>query len=605
MNKIIIKSMSIRNFKGIAKFDIQEFDEKLTTFRAENGSGKSSIKNAWEWVLCQNIDDYIPNLNNQEIPDLITSVIIKLELNGLEYTLKRESKPKYTVDRETQARTKSGNENTYFIDDIEMKEKNYKEQLASLIGGGVFENVSMLTDKEFFNSDSTKWKWTDRRKCLLAITGAENEANSIVEKDKYNLIKDYIIKGYATSDIKSMISKEKKGYKTAQDANLVLINSKQKELDEYLGIDFEKVSQELSVTKAKYTKLINASKNENAVDELNKINDEILKATQDISAMKTRDMLRRKDLEDFKLKIYQEALETKSEYDRVAKTIKQAQTELDLHTKEDIKDTCYICGQKLPAEKIEETRVKHQKQIDETQTQINDLKVKAKELYEKYNNLQVQYVEQEDKIKNFAPNEQIKVLEDRIFDLNSIVKAKKQSDLSNLSNEEQKRLEDRISELEREMAKKEYLEKAYKQIELWQTEMQDLADKIVAVENKEIALRDFVKEQTDIICNTVNNYFSNGVSWSLYTMNYNGSLEESCICLYNNKRYSSLSTGEKNTVNMQVIQALQNAYDVNVAIFSDNAEANTIPYETDRQVIEFYATKGIKLDGCTKIEDIY
>lgn len=605
MKKILLKSMYIRNFKGIAKLDIPDFDEKLTTFRAENGGGKSSIKNAWEWVLCQNIDDYIPNLNNREIPDLITSVTIKIKLNGFEYILKRESKPKYTVDRETQARTKCGNENIYFIDDIEMKEKNYKEQLASIIGCGIFENVSLLTDKELFNSDSTKWKWSDRRKCLLSITGAENKASSIIEKDKYNVIRDYIIKGYATSDIKSMIAKEKKSYQTDQEANLILINSKQKELDEYLGIDFENVSQELAITKTKYTKLINASKKENLIEELNQLNDELFDTTQKFSIIKTNDMLKLKDLEDFKLKIFQEALETRSEYDKFAKNIKQSQIELDLLTKEHIKDTCYICGQKLPAEKIEEAKEKHQKQVEKNQTQINDLKVKAKELYEKYSNLQVQYAEQEDKIKNFIPNEQIKVLEDKILDLNSIIQAKKQCNLSNLSNEEQKRLEDRISELEREMGKKEYLEKAYKQIKLWQAEMKDLADKIVAVENKEIALRNFVKEQTDIICNTVNNYFSNGVSWSLYTMNYNGSLEESCICLYNNKRYSSLSTGEKNIANMHIIQALQNAYDVNIPIFSDNAEANTIPYETDRQVIEFYATKGIKLDGCTKIEDIY
>ena len=605
MNKIILKSMSIRNFKGIAKLDVSEFNEVLTTFYGENGSGKSTIKNAWEWVLCQNVDDYIPNLNNQEIPDLITSVVVEIELNGLKYTLKRESKPKYTTDRETQARVKSGNENTYIIDDIELKEKNYKEQIAGIIGDGVFENLPMLTDKEFFNSDSSKWKWTDRRKCLLAITGAESEANSIIQKDKYDSIRDFVIKGYATSDIKSMIAKEKKGYKTNQETNLVLINAKQKELDEYLSIDFEKVSQELAISKTKYTKLINASKKENAVDELKKIEDEILKSTQEISTLKTRDMLKREDMETFKLKIFEEALDTKGKYESSASWVKFYKEKLDALNKEDIKDTCLTCGQKLPADKIKEVEDNIKKQVVELEKQVEESKARAKELYEKYNNLQKQYSEQEEKIRTFVQNERIAELETRVLELNSIVKSKKQSNLSNLSNQEQKSLETKISDLEREMAKKEYLEKGYRQIKLWQSEMQDLADKIVAVENKEIALRDFVKEQTDVICNTVNNYFSNGVSWSLYTMNYNGSLEESCICLYNNKRYSSLSTGEKNTANMEVIKTLQESYNVNIPIFSDNAEANTIPYETDRQVIEFYAKKGTHIEGCTKITDIY
>ena len=253
-------------------------------------------------------------------------------------------------------------------------------------------------------------------------------------------------------------------------------------------------------------------------------------------------------------------------------------------------------------EKFEEDFKREVKRLED---ELVSFKKDAKELYEKYNNLQAQYAEQEEKIKNFAPNEKIEELENRVLELNLVVKYNKQSDLNNLSVQKQKELEDTISALEREMAKKEYLEKGYKQIKLWQTEMQELADKIIAVENKEIALREFVKEQTDVICNTVNNYFSNGVSWSLYTMNYNGSLEESCICLYNNKRYSSLSTGERNIANMEVIKTLQDAYNVNIPIFSDNAEANTIPYSTDRQVIELYAKKGCKVEGCTKITDLY
>lgn len=605
MNKVVLKSMSIRNFKGIAKLDISVFGEHLTTFYGENGSGKSTIKNAWEWVLCQNVEDYIPNLNNQEIPDLITSVVIDIELNGLKYTLKRESKPKYSVDRYTQERTKSGNENTYCIDDIELKEKNYKEQIAGIIGDGVFENLPMLTDKEFFNSDSSKWKWTDRRKCLLAITGAEAEANSIIQKEKYESIRDSIIKGYATSDIKSMLTKEKKGYKTNQENNLVLIDSKQKELNEYLGIDFEKLGQELGLTKAKYTRLLNASKKENITEELKKIENELLETTQELSSLKTRDMLRRRDLEDFKLKIYKEAIETKSAYDKKVALIKETEKNIQEQENLTIKDFCQVCGQPLPKEKIDEVKANIEANIKTFNINLEIYKADAKELYEKYNNLQKQYAKQDEEIKNFVPNEKIVELETKISDLKPFIESKKQANLSNLSLQEQKDLEDKISSLEREMAKKEYLEKGYNQIKLWQKEMQELADKIIEVENKEIALKDFVKEQTDIICNTVNNYFSNGVSWSLYTMNYNGSLEESCICLYNNKRYSSLSTGEKNTANMEVIKTLQESYNVNIPIFSDNAEANTIPYETDRQVVEFYAKAGTHLENCTKITDLY
>lgn len=599
MNTVIIKSISIRNFKGIASLDIS-FDEKITKIYGKNGSGKSTVKNAWEWVLGQNIKDYLPNLNNEELPDLITSVEIKLLVNDLEYTLTRKSKPKYNKEH-----IKTGNETEYWIDDMEVGQKKYLSQVANIIGDVDFENLSMLTDKEYFNTDTTSWKWVNRRNILLGMTGAEKIANEIVNNEKYLSIRDSIIKGYSTSDIKTSITRDKNSLKKQQEANLTLIESKEKELNEYLGIDFEKISADLAVAKTKYTKLLNASKKENAVEELEKLNDEILKCTQEVSALKTRDMLKIRDLEDFKLKIYREAIETKSEYESSSSLINSFKSQIEKLENQNIKDTCFVCGQKLSKEKIQEAEDELLKGIKSLKQELDSEKLKAKNLYEKYNNLQKQYAEQEDEIKNFVPNEKIGELEIRISELKSIIGAKKQSDLTNLSNNELKSLEATISNLEREMAKKEYLEKGYKQIKLWKQDNMRIADDVIVIENKELALQDFVKEQTDIIVKTVNSYFGNGVSWSLYSTNYVGTLDEDCVCLYNNKRYSSLSTGEKNIANLETIKALQKFYDVNIPIFSDNAEANTIEYETDRQVIELYAKAGAKIEGCTKITDLY
>ena len=63
-----------------------------------------------------------------------------------------------------------------------------------------------------------------------------------------------------------------------------------------------------------------------------------------------------------------------------------------------------------------------------------------------------------------------------------------------------------------------------------------------------------------------------------------------CIALYNNKRYSSLSNGEKHKTNMEIVKTLQNYYGVNIPIIEDDCESITIPYETDRQIVELYAS---------------
>lgn len=599
MNKVIIKSINIKNFKGIASFNTC-FAPDVTKFYGKNGSGKSTIKNAWEWVLCQSVRDYLPCLNHEEIPDLVTSVEVVLNVNDLEYILKRESKSKYNKEN-----VKTGNELTYSIDGIEISQKQYQSQVASIVGDGVVENLPLLTDKDFFNSDTPSWKWTNRRKILLSMTGAEQKANEIVTQDKYSCIRDYISKGYATSDIKSTLTKEITALKKKQDANMILIEAKQKELDEYLGLDFEKISSELALSKSKLTKIINSSKKENAVEELNKLNDEILKCTQEISSLKTRDMLKKKDLEDFKLKIYQEALNTKSAYDKEVSHIKTAEADIKEQENLCVKDYCPTCGQKFPEDKIKEIEQNIQANITTLKSNLEVYKQNAKGYYEKYNHLQKQYNEEDEKSKNFVPNEKIEELENRVSEINSLIKGKKQSQLNDLSNQTKTDLETRISDLEREMAKKDYLEKGYNQIKSFKEENSQLAQNIIDIENKQYALQDFVKEQTDVIAKTVNSFFNNGVSWSLYTTNYNGNLEECCDCMYDNKLYSCLSTGEKNKTNIEVIKSLQNFFDVNIPIFSDNAESVTIPFETDRQIIEFYAQAGASLENCTKITDLY
>lgn len=597
--KVIIQDITIKNFKGIASFKTS-FNADVTKFYGSNGSGKSTIKNAWEWALCRNVSDYLPNINNQEIPNLITSVIVNILVNDLHYELCRESKPKYGKNGE-----KTGNESKYLIDGIEVGQKQYQSQIANIIGNIEFDQLAMLTDKEFFNTDTSAWKWTHRRKVLLSMTGAEREANRIAEKEKYASIKEFITKGYSTSDVKSTLIKDCNSLKKQQDANLVLIESKQKEIDEYLGIDFEKVAQELGLARTKYTKLMNSSNNQNLSETLKKIDDDILKYSQELSSLKTRDVLKKRDLEDFKLKIYQEAIDTKRKYDGVVGFIKTNETSLQDLNNRKIKDSCSMCGQKLPEDKIKKFEEDFKKEVERLENELVSFKKDAKDLYEKYNKLQKQYAEQEDKINNFVPNERINELETLIFDLNSQSRAEKQSELSDLSVQEQNTLQTQISNLEREMAKKEYLEKANNQIKAWKQDNLRIADELIKIENKERALQDFVREQTEIISQTVNSFFGNGVSWSLYTINYLGNLEETCELMYNNKLYSCLSVGERNVANLETIKALQKFYDVNLPVICDNNESVTIPYETDCQRIELYATPDKKLENCVKITDIY
>lgn len=562
MNKIIIKSMSIRNFKGIASLDT-EFDEHITKIYAENGSGKTTIKNAWEWVLGQNVDNFIPNINGKEILEN-TSVEIKLNVNDYEYTLKRTNKPKF------QSGEKVGNENIYEIDGIEVPAKKYTTQLSGIFTDNAVENIKILTDKEFFNTDTTSWKWTNRRKLLMEMCDVYKATEHIIDDDKYILIRDEIKKGYATSDIKSKYEKERKQAKEQQLKNQALIDQKQSEMNEYLGIDFDATGKELGLLKTKLTKLNNASKQELMTEEIEKLQVRLLNDTDTLSKLKVKKTLERRRFEDIKLDNY-----------NLANNYKHQIEELKAN-----KDVCPVCHNQLSEE-----------QIANTEKTIEELNQKYIETYNTFTGADA-------KIKELDNDEKEKELENSISQTKQELEELKTKNISKITEFEKTDLERQIFDLERTMARKDDLAKWSKQIQDWKKQNLELADEIVDIETKMRVLQDYVREQTDLVSKTVNDKFSNGVGWSLYDTNLNGTLEEECCCLYNGKRYSSISTGEKNITNLEIVKTLQNYFDVNLPIFSDNCEANTIPYKAEQQVIEFYAKADMTITGLVKIKQI-
>lgn len=594
MNNVTIKRIKIKNFKGIVELE-QMFDKSLTRILGENGSGKSTIKNAWEWCLCQNVEDYIPMINNKEVENLITSVTAEIEINGIDYELSRTSKP---VVSKTTGKT---NKLSYAIDGIELNKTSYTEKISQLLGAGTIDYLPILTDKEFFNSDTTKWKWNNRRELLLSKCDVEKESEQLINSGEFDLIKNYIIKGFQTSEIQSTILKEKKDLRKRQEENAIKIESKTNEINEYIGIDFESISKELSVVKAKLTKLNNSTVTENIKDKYKDISEKIAELTIEVDKLRTADALKLKEEKSKLVKLFDKAYDWKCDYENKL-TIYNKHID-DIEEKQNSKLICPHCKKQVFDITEEMQTMENKKEIlFEMLEKSKNEKDKSEELYKV----------QLEKVENTKPNPQINELENEITDLNSQLEAVKNKNATKFTEEEKLTLLDTISSLEQQMAKKQFIDKGTEQIKLWKQESREIADKLVEVENKEIQLQNFVKKQTTLITQIVNSKFENGISWSLFNENYNGSIEQDCICMYNNKRFYSLSTGERNKANIEVVKTLQNMFDVKLPIFSDNAETMSIPYTAETQVIELYATipngkNNLQFERIktTKITDLY
>jgi len=559
MNKIIIKTITIDNFKGIKHLEVP-FNEKNTKIYAQNGSGKSTIKNAWEWVLGQDVKNYIPNINNEELL-VETSVNVDLLVNNeYNYNLTRISKPKI------QNGIKVGNESVYMIDGIEMIQKNYIAQLNSIFTNNSVDNIKILTDKDFFNTDTTTWKWNNRRKILMQMCNIDEATKDIINQDKYILIKNDVLKGFATSDLKSKFEKDRKTLKDNQLKNQALIDQKQSEINEYLGIDFVEVGKTLGVLKTKYTKLLKASKKETQSEELEKLQKELFDTTNELSKKQIEYTNKKQKLENEKITLFSEANGIKTQID----SLKNNDT------------ICPYCHREFDKDVFIENQSK------------------LKELINLYNEKLASFELINQKLQDIEEIKVINELQNKITDLKSTIENTKAKNLNNLSSETITNLETQISALEKQMSRKEDLVKWNNQIKQWQKENLQFADEIVDIETKLRVLQDYIKEQTDIVSKTINDKFGNGVSWLLYNTNYVGNLEETCIAMYNNKLYSSLSNGEKNICDIEVVKALQKYFDVELPILADNEEANTIKYETSQQLIQFYVKDNAKIEGCER-----
>lgn len=124
MKEVFLRSIVIDNFKGIRHFDL-EIDNVMTEIHGTNGTGKTSLYDAYLWLLTgkdsrgsesfkvQPVDEH-----NETIPKLITSVVCKFSIDGLDIVFKRALSQKWSKPKGTDKEILKGNTTDYFIDDV-------------------------------------------------------------------------------------------------------------------------------------------------------------------------------------------------------------------------------------------------------------------------------------------------------------------------------------------------------------------------------------------------------------------------------------------------------------------------------------------------------
>lgn len=182
--------LSVRNFKGIADFTLEP-GHSVTTIRATNGAGKTSVHDAFAWLLtgadAQGRVDFAikpHDAEGNEVPNLTTSV----EAMFFDVTLRREYHEVYTRKRGSASETFTGHTTEYFVDEVPVQKKEFDARVAALAPAKAW---AYLTSPTAF----ALAPWREQRSVLIDIAGDVKPEDVLRAGDFRDIAGDVLARG--------------------------------------------------------------------------------------------------------------------------------------------------------------------------------------------------------------------------------------------------------------------------------------------------------------------------------------------------------------------------------------------------------------------------
>jgi len=166
---INLNSLTLTNFKGIKNMTVKFGKE--TNILGDNATGKSTINDAFRWVLFGKNSEDKTDFNmkpltseGKPIHNLETEVIVALDVDGIPTTFKRTLKEKWVKPKGQSETVMQGHETTYFYNDVPHTQREYMSKLDAICPESHFK---LLTDPSYFPS----LPWTKQRELLFGLAG--------------------------------------------------------------------------------------------------------------------------------------------------------------------------------------------------------------------------------------------------------------------------------------------------------------------------------------------------------------------------------------------------------------------------------------------------
>lgn len=607
--RIKLLKIIVENFMCYAHEEFNFFD--LTKIAAMNGKGKSSIATAYNWCLF-NCDYELKDnpvvrreVGGKPVDDMDTSSTLVLDVDGKEVIMKKAQKRTYSKDGSSYK-----DDNKYFINDVPKTLKDFNAYLG--VDMNVFKMCSNVN--AFLNQ-----KPADMREYLFNLV--EDVSDIDVARQQTELAELVpLLNKYAAEELLAM----NKAIKTKITKDLPILDGQIKEKERDIQLKQAVDTSDLELQKN--------SLKEQIADCVAKQtdNDKLLsgydKASTDIINLKfeLNDMGRKANEENFKQRrrIDDEIVDVKRKIDEISRSIKTANDEIEkanavigrytlelqeargtwtkLHEMQfdENEKICQMCGQELPADKVElliknfeskkasaleseaergnkikflvdserESVAKLNEEIAAHKSEKDKQEKKLKDLESRLAALPVEIdVTGTDEYK--ALEQQIAEKEEAMHKANDILAIKAELKIQETD------LRQQLSCCENQIAKSDTAADEQRLEELKKTRLDSEqnkanAEKILAL------LEELDKAKNEMLSEAINSHFEL-VEWQLFELAKNGNYKSVCIPKIDGKSILTTVSNKGNRIlgRVDICKSIQKISSISCPIFLDDSES--------------------------------
>ncbi len=644
MKEVFLKKLILKNFKKIQDLTV-EFTDKNTFICGGNGTGKTTLQDAFLWLLfgkdSTNRADTNFNIktlgeDGKPILHLVHSVTGVLSINGRDVELQRNYVEKWGSG--VNAGVLQNHATEFYLNGVKLKtKKEYDAEVAAILPEDVFR---MITNPLYFPT----MKAQDQKAMLLEMAGnVTNEEVANINPKFQELIS--LISGRTLEQLakeiaskKSAIKDELKGIPgriySVRDAmpesedwavlekEIADKKEKIKDIDSQLADKSKQIEAEFKakseLQKQIGNKKLAKSQRENEIrqnanksyhdvlDNISKLeyqvkskDAEISRKQEDHSRIKATIEALNNDLEVLRGKFYAIDAETLQypEGAFICPTCKRELEVEDIQAKQqELQDNFNLNKAnrlkavqnegKEKAAKVEELK----KQCSIIQDAITQLSNEKEILVHNINECKGNMPEEQDTQKIILSDPTWLSLSNEIVDLENQLKAEaKPIDTTELK-EAKAILSEAIDELNKKLGKRDTIERSNKVIE----DLEDRRDKnneaLAEQERLEFLVQDFQKEKDNKLMERINGMFSL-VKFSFISEKLNGNEAITCFCSVDGVPFADVNNASKINAGLDIINAICRSVGITAPIFIDNRESVNDLIPTMSQVINLVVSK--------------